>query len=119
MNDAQILLKAGRFDGAVYVCGYAVELALKARICKTLGWAGFPETSREFEDYRSFRTHDLEVLLTLTSIEDLITTRYGGYWSSVTFWNPELRYSRVGYASVPVAAAMIRAAQVLMRYLMR
>lgn len=42
LRDAHLLLRAKRFDGAFYLCGYAVELALKARICRTLKWAGFP-----------------------------------------------------------------------------
>jgi HEPN domain-containing protein len=35
LKDAKSLLAAGSFDGATYVCGYAVELALKAQICQT------------------------------------------------------------------------------------
>jgi hypothetical protein len=31
LDDARALLAANRFDGATYLCGYAVELALKAR----------------------------------------------------------------------------------------
>ena len=38
LRDAQILLQAKRFDGAFYLCGHAVEVALKARICRTLEW---------------------------------------------------------------------------------
>ncbi|HBL27338.1 MAG TPA: hypothetical protein DD490_10940 [Acidobacteria bacterium] len=53
LEDARQLLAAGRFDGAVYLCGYAVELALKARICDTLGWSDFPETPKEFQPYQS------------------------------------------------------------------
>ena len=30
IEDAEALLTAGRFDGATYLCGYAVEVALKA-----------------------------------------------------------------------------------------
>jgi HEPN domain-containing protein len=33
LQDADILLTSERYDGAIYLCGYAVELALKARIC--------------------------------------------------------------------------------------
>ena len=36
LKDAEALLAAHRYDGAIYLCGYAVELALKARICQTL-----------------------------------------------------------------------------------
>ena len=38
LDDAQSLFNAERYDGVVYLCGYAVELALKARICETLNW---------------------------------------------------------------------------------
>jgi len=48
LKDAQILFTAKRYDAATYLCGYAVELALKARICQTLGWTFFPETNKEF-----------------------------------------------------------------------
>jgi hypothetical protein len=36
LKDAEILYTANRFDGAFYLCGYAVELALKIKVCKTL-----------------------------------------------------------------------------------
>ncbi|RCR70169.1 HEPN domain-containing protein [Larkinella punicea] len=36
LHDAKVLLDAGRYDGATYLCGYAIELGLKLRICKTL-----------------------------------------------------------------------------------
>ncbi len=50
LADAQLLLDADRYDGAVYLCGDAVELGLKARICRTLRWAGFPSTTGELRD---------------------------------------------------------------------
>lgn len=39
LADARALLQAKRYDGAVYLGGYVVEMALKARICRTLQWA--------------------------------------------------------------------------------
>jgi hypothetical protein len=36
LHDAKVLLEATRFDGATYLCGYAVERSLNARICRTL-----------------------------------------------------------------------------------
>ena len=53
LKDAEVLCANRRYAGAVYLCGYAVELALKERICKTLGWQGFPETGQEMQGYRS------------------------------------------------------------------
>ncbi|MBI4607080.1 MAG: HEPN domain-containing protein [Planctomycetes bacterium] len=72
LEDAQALLQASRYDGAVYLGGYAIEIALKARIARTLAWAGFPAKRNEFQDYQSFRTHDLEVLLHLSGVEEAL-----------------------------------------------
>ncbi len=49
IDDAKALLAAGRYDGATYLCGYAIEVALKARICRTLSWPEFPSTGGEFQ----------------------------------------------------------------------
>lgn len=48
LTDSQVLFAGQRYDAAAYLCGYAIELALKARICKTLGWPNFPDTNKEF-----------------------------------------------------------------------
>ena len=69
LRDAEVLLGNQRYDGAIYLSGYSVEIALKARICRTLGWSGFPETNREFEGYQSLRTHKLDVLLHFSGAE--------------------------------------------------
>jgi HEPN domain-containing protein len=61
LRDAQVLLRAKRFDAAFYLCGYAIELALKARICRTLKWPGFPESAQDFKGFQLVKTHDLEV----------------------------------------------------------
>lgn len=98
IEDARVLLENNRFDGAAYVCGYAVELALKARICSALNWAGFPETRKEFENFSSFKTHKLDVLLALSGQENRIKTEYLSEWSVVSTWDPEARYKVVGYA---------------------
>jgi hypothetical protein len=36
IEDARLLLRSGRQQGAYYLCGYAVECALKACIAKTV-----------------------------------------------------------------------------------
>ncbi|MGH9933419.1 MAG: HEPN domain-containing protein [Pyrinomonadaceae bacterium] len=76
LKDAEALLAAGRYDGAIYLGGYVVELALKSRICRTLNWKSFPQTTGEFQNYRSFKTHDLDVLLSLSGTEDKIKTGF-------------------------------------------
>jgi HEPN domain-containing protein len=37
MRDAELLFRKGRYDASAYLCGYVVEFALKARICKHSG----------------------------------------------------------------------------------
>jgi hypothetical protein len=69
LRDAQVLLRAKRFDGAFYLCGYAVEVALKARICRALKWSGFPDAAHAFKALQSLKTHDLEILLRLSGVE--------------------------------------------------
>jgi hypothetical protein len=75
LRDSEALFDAGRYDGAIYLCGYAIELALKARICRVLNWPGFPATRAEFTPYQSFRTHSLDVLLTLSGWEQRVKRR--------------------------------------------
>jgi HEPN domain-containing protein len=117
LRDSEVLFDAGRYDGAVYLCGYAVELALKARICRVLNWMGFPSTRAEFASYQSFRTHSLDVLLTLSGWEQRIKSRYPTEWSVVADWDPELRYAAVGSATGQDAREMIESARILVRFL--
>jgi HEPN domain len=111
IEDAQALLTAGRFDGATYLCGYAVEVALKARICRALNWADFPSTGSEFQAYRSFQTHDLDVLLRLSGQGPRIMQNHFPLWNAVARWTVESRYNAVGVVQQPGAMAMIQAAE--------
>jgi HEPN domain-containing protein len=114
LEDARHLLGAGRFDGAAYLCGYAVELALKARICDTLGWSGFPESTKEFKPYQSLKTHSLEVLLTFTGRQQDVKSNYLVEWSAVAAWDPESRYKAVGTVAKDEAQRMISSATTLL-----
>jgi len=115
--DAQALSGRHRYDGSIYLCGYAVELALKYRICKTLGWASFPASGGEFKQYQTFRTHDLDVLLHLSGREAKIKKQMFAEWSTVAAWDPEVRYKPIGSATKASADLMIRATTVLLKAL--
>ncbi|SRR6266508_1264999 len=118
LRDAEVLLAAGRYDGSMYLCGYAVEIALKARVCRTLKWPGFPESNKEFERYNSFRTHNLDVLLHLSGVEKRVKEpRYLPAWSVVTGWEPAARYKPIGTANSTDAADMINSTKILLRVL--
>jgi len=115
--DAEVLSAAGRYDSAIYLCGYAVELQLKAAICRTIGWADFPSSSREFEKLRSFKTHDLTALLHLTNREQEVINRYWNEWEEVETWNPELRYNPPGTVDESKAHRMLAAATTIVGFL--
>ena len=114
LGDAMALLKANRFDGAVYLCGYAVELALKERICRTLKWEEFPDSRGEFKDYQSLRTHNLDTLLRFSGRELHIKTNFSYEWDVVAKWNPEARYKLNETVDGAEAEEMISSSKVLM-----
>ena len=108
-----MLSRGRKYDGAAYLCGYVAELALKARICKTLGWTEY----RTAEKFRSFRTHDLGTLLLLSGVEAKIMLRHVVAWSDVRRWTPETRYGPVGTTHKAVAENVIASAEILLRAL--
>ena len=110
LEEADILWRNKKFDGAVYLCGYAVELGLEARICKTLGWSDFPDT----KEYQSFKTHDLDTLLHLSGIERTVKTEKTEEWSTVASWDSNMRYRPVGSANEKQARDMISCARELL-----
>jgi len=117
LKDARTLLSAKRFDGAVYLCGYAIELGLKCKICEILNWQEYPETRSEFNNYRTFKTHNLDVLLHLSGIESHIKANYLSDWSIVAKWKPEARYQPVGKVKLIDAKEMLKATQKLLKAL--
>lgn len=78
LQSAELLKTSRKYGMSVYLCGYTVAIALKERICRALKWPGFPATAGEFNFYRSFQTHNLEVLLDLTAIGNKIKAGLGG-----------------------------------------
>ena len=117
LEDAKTLLEAGRYDGATYLCGYAVEVALKARICRVLNWPDFPSSGGEFKNYTSFQTHDLDVLLRLSGQESRVKQQHFALWTTVAVWKAEWRYNVIGTAKASAAEAIIQAVEALLQIL--
>jgi hypothetical protein len=115
LRDAEVLHQAKRFDGASYLCGYSVEFALKARICKTLKWAGYPQTQSEFQGLASFKVHDLEMLLRLSGKAGVVKGKYLAEWSGVMSWKPEDRYNPIGTANEMDARFMLVSTKTLLK----
>ena len=117
LDDAKALLAANRLDAAIYICGYAVEVGLKARICRALSWPTFPSTGTEFYAYRSFQVHELDVLLRLSGQEARVKATHFDQWNIAAEWRSRFRYNIVGTTQRHRAIAMIHAAEELLEIL--
>ena len=120
IRDAKILLRNKSYEGSLYVCGYAIELALKAVICSYLHLSGIPHTSEEFSNIAKIKTHNLEELLKLvpSHVSTKIKSTYLADWSVVLLWNPEMRYAPIkGVRMKGQADETIYSAQKIVKYL--
>lgn len=96
--DAEALLNAGRWSGAYYISGYAIECALKACIAGQTNLHDFPDKVLAQKSY----THDLLDLLDLAGLKlqlKLDTTpaanpALGLNWQRVKDWNERARYQQ-------------------------
>ncbi len=97
-----------KYEGAYYLAGYAVELLLKAKVCKNLGIEDFfnfnnpkrTKLSVKNPDnlYKSYKVHDLSQLVILSGVymdfqNDMITdNELKEHWSIVSKWDENSRY---------------------------
>jgi hypothetical protein len=99
LRHAKVLLEAGLYSGAYYMCGYVVECALKACICRRTNQFDFYPNPNDAKDAWS---HDFKKLIRVSDLE-------GGFnaarekdkdldvnWKSVEGWKPESRYESRG-----------------------
>lgn len=96
LREAEALYAAGLYDGAGYLAGYAVETALKARICRMLGLADYPPAGPLKPVYA---VHDLKQLIVLAGLKPKLnpaSTALLSNWSLAERWTPERRYTRPG-----------------------
>lgn len=99
-EDAEALYQCGRWTGAIYLGGYAIECALKSLICYEEGKQNFKETDTFKKGLQGASLHSLAKLLEelpqLQRTFDLdITGKYKNNWQTITsVWrSDELRYS--------------------------
>jgi HEPN domain-containing protein len=94
VKEARILLKAGAYDGAYYLLGLAVELALKACIAKKTKRFDFPEKTIVDNSY----SHQLPRLVSVAGLDQAIDTEnktnsvFAANWSVVLKWRIDSRY---------------------------
>lgn len=97
LQEAEVLFANGFFDGSAYLCGCAIELVLKARICATLGVAEYPEKGTRLRE--AMKSHGLEDLGLLAGLaHDLTSARPAllANWSLMIEWKPEWKYEPKG-----------------------
>lgn len=135
-KDAGLLFSYNRNASSIYLMGYAVEYALKRKICATLNFFnGFPENNIELKNYLSYwtstgtpspipfnqikeiRHHDLEKLLTYSGAEPTIRSLFLDEWEAIAFWNPENRY-KIQRVSRGKAEIFIKSAKKIIRELL-
>ena len=119
LNEANVLAQHQLFDGAVYLAGYALELAFKARICKILD-ADYPTEGA----YSSFKTHSYSTLLKLAGLEkalDQQKLRYAAFTSNWSIlvgtagasgtegWSETWRYRSLGSVNTVDASRFLSA----------
>lgn len=116
--------------------GYAVEFALKRKICNTLGFfAGFPENKTELSYYishwnsmgtptpipanqlKEIKNHNLEKLLTYSGVALTVKAILLNEWEAIIDWNPENRYV-IQRVSKEKAERFIKSAKKIIRELL-
>lgn len=98
-EDGETLHTAGRWAGAIYLAGYAIECSLKALICTNEGKNSFKETRMFKRGAQGATLHDLRHLLQeLPALQRAIaldrTGTYKNAWNTIAhLWQKdELRY---------------------------
>ena len=94
IKEARALLDAQCYDGAYYLCGYAVECGLKACIAKRTQQHDFPDKDTVQDSY----THEFPKLLKAARLIESLTEEasrvpaFGLNWATVKDWSEKRRY---------------------------
>jgi HEPN domain-containing protein len=112
LREAEALFAAGLYDGCAYLCGYVVELALKACICATLNIDEYPDRGRL---KGAFFVHDFDDLKLVAGMEGEFTAGRPALlanWSIASKWRPERRYEPEGTYDKGAAEEILNAVRI-------
>jgi HEPN domain-containing protein len=96
IDEAGVLLAQGKYDGAYYLAGYAVECGLKACIAKLTNQYDFPDKVFAQQCF----THDIEALLFRAGLQPQLKADLAAdptlekNWGIVSGWTESSRYTR-------------------------
>jgi len=117
LSEAQILHDAGKYGGAIYLCGYTVELGLKYIILRDQ-LCGFPEDDDEFKLYEKVKTHNLQKLFDILDKKELKDNKtFWSAWGEVLKWKPGIRYSRIDEVTEESSSGMLDSARAILKQL--
>ena len=96
LKEARALSEAQCFDGAYYLCGYAVECGLKACIAKATRRSEFPDLEKVKASY----THNLTNLVKQAGLEAALQAEAASdpdfdlNWTIAKDWSEKARYAQ-------------------------
>lgn len=93
LADAEALLKAERFVGAVYLAGISLECALKYAICEK---QRIVDLHQKHPDLTAAKGHDLQVLLDRSGLGQRMSRSMHEDFVKIKVWNVGLRYNPTG-----------------------
>ena len=94
LQEARCLLNNGLYQGAYYLCGYAIECALKACIAKTVLQYDFPNKKLAQDSH----IHDLHKLMQVANLQIALKSAMAAdralevSWSVIKDWSEQSRY---------------------------
>ncbi len=97
LREARALFRDKKYDGAYYLCGYAIECALKACIAKNTQIYDFPPNPQIIN---KIYTHDFVKLIQAAGLSDYLETEKNSnpqfkiMWKTVTDWSESSRYKK-------------------------
>ena len=111
LKEVKALYNNQLYDGATYLSGYAVETALKARICNILD-SDYPDTG---DIARVYLTHKFDILVKLGGLQKKLeielnsNINFKANWSLVTSWKETFRYIPIGTSTQSKVQEIIEA----------
>ena len=110
IDEALVLLAQGKYDGAYYLAGYAVECGLKACIAGLTNQNDYPPKPKYIHDYYSHEIEKLVKTAGLTSERNADVAAdpdLEANWGVVKDWSEESRYERKTQAQAQQLIAAI------------
>jgi len=128
LAEAELLFQNGHYDGACYIVGYCIELALKATICKTLDIDNLfdPNGKYKAEFIKPFKTHNLADLLAYAGLKnkfekDKIDQRNlissWAYIKDVLKWSEEFRYQEIGTQKAEETQQLLQSVKIILQWI--